>query len=67
MSDWNQPVCEGCWIRKHTKVVAGQRDLTRVPVRVSDAPVERCCYCGGMTFVGIYVRIDPETVPFPRS
>jgi hypothetical protein len=27
--------------------------------------METCCWCGCQTAAGIYVRLDPHTVPFP--
>lgn len=35
----------------------------REPVCVADASLEKCCYCGGTTREGIYVRESPTRVP----
>ena len=29
--------------------------------------VEKCSFCGEFTIVGIYVRQDPKTVPYPAE
>jgi hypothetical protein len=54
---WSQPVCDDDWFK---------REPTRTPVRIVTRPTERCAFCGQITHSGIYVRIDPSTVPFPR-
>jgi len=28
---------------------------------------ERCCFCNMPTRCGIYVRLDPATVPYPQK
>lgn len=37
----------------------------RKPVTVRGAGLEFCHRCNGATIVGIYMRVDPVTVPFP--
>lgn len=56
---WTQAICERCWLRRHPR---------RQPVRLADREevLEQCSFCGEPTFAGIYVRDDPETVPFPQ-
>lgn len=67
--NWNQPKCEACWIRDNTV----ETDATplgigvRKPVRLRDAPLERCAWCGNPTISGIYVREDPDTLPYPSQ
>lgn len=64
---WNQPICERCWIlREYNWMPEGE---IRLPVRVMDGTTEvhQCAYCGFPTFVGIFVRDDPDSVKFPRE
>ena len=76
---WNQPCCERCWIDEHA-VWAGDDDeddlwehmwqrliSIRLPHVVLESPVERCAFCGHPTFIGVYVRHDPNDVPFPAK
>lgn len=61
---WNQPCCERCWVRS-----IGYRDGQLInPSRVKDIvdPLH-CAFCGGLTWVGIFVRRDPSTVLFPAE
>ena len=55
---WTQPLCGECWS-------AIDR---REPVRIKDeyAETETCCMCGHQTRSGIYRRMNPKTVRFPR-
>jgi len=53
---WTQPLCLACWESSRP----GQ-----IPCRVRDDGEERCCTCGRPTTEGIYVRLDPRTVPYP--
>lgn len=55
---WTQPVCVECW---------GERNPGREAVAHNWAPKETCCYCGRPTEIGIYVRVDPATVPYPQD
>jgi hypothetical protein len=57
---WTQALCENCWLRDNPG---------REPVAIKPefAELERCCKCGADTFSGIYVRVDPATVPYPRK
>jgi len=34
---------------------------------VVDADPEVCCACGTLTVEGVFVRVDPTKVPFPRE
>lgn len=54
---WTQPLCEACW---------DDRRPGHIPARSMGA-VETCCLCGAATTSGIYIRMDPQTVPFPRN
>jgi hypothetical protein len=58
MSNWTQPQCAACWIERHPD---------RQPVRVVEAKAERCAFCGRITRAGIYVRVNPASVPYPRE
>lgn len=54
---WTQPFCYRCW----------NADNPDQPVK--NDPVgapERCCKCNDVTRSGIYVRVDPATVPYPQ-
>ena len=55
---WTQPCCTNCW---------EQRNPGRAPARVVEVlrESEVCCHCGHGTRGGIYVRVDPTTVPRP--
>lgn len=53
---WTQPVCDKCW---------ESMNPGRSPIRLQEPDVEMCCYCGFATKGGIYVRVNPLTVPYP--
>lgn len=69
--NWNQPVCEQCWITEHAIYALDTRGVVGVKlptvVRGNDVEVEQCCRCGSPTIMGVYVRIDPRTVPYPKE
>lgn len=54
---WTQPVCNDCWDEDHP-------DRPSPGLEAGDA--ESCCKCDYLTRSGIYVRIDPTSVPYPR-
>lgn len=56
-----QPLCLPCW---RTDWPDG--GMSRDPPHAISAPMEHCCLCDRPTNHGIYVRVDPATVPFPR-
>ena len=59
--NWTQPVCDPCWVDK---------EGDRAPIRVASelgAERENCCHCGKETYSGIYLRVDPTTVPVPSQ
>jgi hypothetical protein len=66
---WTQPICEADWVdQRSTFAEKGWDDLVvERPTTVRTAPLEQCAWCGLPTFVGIYVRADPATVPYPRT
>lgn len=73
MANWNQPMCERCWIEAE-----GEWDLStdgnetwevlvkvRKPARLTDPVVEQCAWCGNPTIFGVYKRADPNEVRYP--
>ena len=50
-----QPLCEPCYLR-----AGGPAQLSTTHSRI-------CCRCGAATTSGIYIRIDPATVPYPSE
>jgi hypothetical protein len=60
MSDWTQPICDSDWINRE----GARRPIRLVPaVRVE----EHCCDCGEPTMSGIYIRVDPAIVRYPKA
>lgn len=56
MSLWNHPLCDDCW-----KLRAPERE----PVRIRDvSKATTCAQCGRDTYSGIWVRIQPGTLPY---
>jgi len=51
---WTQPACNRCFEARHPG---------KTPSRLVDPDVEVCCFCGAATPSGIFVRVDPTTVP----
>lgn len=56
--NWTQPVCWSCWIKENGE---------HTPIRMREPNPEICCKCGQQTVSGIYIRIDPNTVPYPTD
>lgn len=55
---WTQAICRGCWNEQHP-----EKPVTNAPtIYVGDV----CCYCGESANTGLYVRVDPTTVPHPQ-
>ena len=48
--EWTHAVCYPCW----------EKRFGYDPHKVLDGDPERCCFCGGRTCSGIYVRHDPR-------
>lgn len=65
MANWTQPCCEACWVERNLQQTDDGGWTMRIPVRVTEARLTECCYCGNVTFVGIFLRVDPTQVPFP--
>lgn len=55
---YTQPVCDPCF----TQLQPGTN-----PVRLVNPDSVMCCMCGLITGAGIFVRIDPRTVRYPRA
>lgn len=64
---WTQPMCERDWIKQQSKWDGDVLLSIRIPVIVLDRGIEQCAWCGEPTVVGIFVRVDPSTVPYPRE
>ena len=71
---WTQAQCEACWIDTEgewedvgddTSVLTGCRMPT--VMIASERQVEQCAWCGNPTIMGIYKRVDPTTVPYPKE
>lgn len=68
---WHNAVCcERCWIDREgtwKEIHPGILALISVPrpTRLTEAPIEECCFCGGPTISGIYVRANPKEMPWP--
>jgi hypothetical protein len=57
VTNWNQPMCERCWVDRH--------GTGRQPVRLHATRDEICAWCGYPTWAGIYVRQNPAEIPYP--
>lgn len=53
----SQPFCRWCW---------GDLHPDRIPDR-GEGEREACCICGTVTEEGIYSRVDPDSVRYPRE
>jgi hypothetical protein len=53
---WTQPICDDCWDEDHPDKPSPRRGAGHA---------ENCCKCEITTQSGIYIRVDPETVPHP--
>jgi hypothetical protein len=60
-------MCERCWINEHTHIDPTFNVSIRQPTMLKIREVEKCSFCGEFTIVGIYVRQDPKTVPYPAE
>jgi len=66
MSDWAHPICERCWIRKHSVTTEDGDLLVTAPGELvirSDNWVEQCCFCQRPTIIGAFWHGDPDTIP----
>lgn len=55
---FTQPQCRACWIDDNPN----RQPVALLPEERDD---EICCTCGEPTDDGIYIRVDPQTVPHP--
>lgn len=67
---WNQPICERDWVKQNARY--NEDDVLteiRMPYRLTSehTEIERCAWCGEPTIFGVYVRADPDTVPYPAT
>lgn len=64
MAGWTQPICAARWNQDYGS--QGKGRIIDVDVdEVGLADSVNCCYCGKPTKSGLWVRIDPSTVPHP--
>lgn len=59
---WTHAQCESCWIFKNTKRRDDGTVEVRRPILAMGSELTICCFCGGWTLVGIFVRHDPNYV-----
>ena len=55
--NWTQPICHGCF----------QQRYGFEPTRLKAPEKETCCVCGAETKDGIYVRLNPNIVKYPKE
>ena len=48
MSDESHSICERCWVEANS-------DRWPIRARCADDHAHQCCFCGNMTWAGIYV------------
>lgn len=51
MSPWTHYICDDCWDKQNPE---------RQSHRMNSGSSATCCFCGGPTASGIYVRRDPQ-------
>ena len=71
---WRSAICEACWLSREPYTVrideTGLVEI-RTPVRArlyeegDRLELQVCGYCGAPTIWGVYVRVDPATIPYP--
>lgn len=59
---WNAAICVADWNMRNPDRLAEPKLGEQ---KFVGGEVNRCVYCGGGTTSGIFVRVDPRTVPFP--
>lgn len=75
MGNWTQPQCERCWVQQNStweqdpELGPDAETLVsiRTPVVSLRREINRCAWCGEPTIIGIFVRVNPEEVPFPSD
>jgi hypothetical protein len=77
---WTQAICERCWFDTPgygwpENELNNESATINLPHRVNTfeveketgvVQVEKCAFCGGATVCGIFVRVDPKTVSYPK-
>ena len=63
---WTHPICDDDWTKFNGVELDGEL-LVREPIRLKIRTKETCAYCGQDTESGIYVRDNPDHVPFPQE
>lgn len=58
---WTQPACDTCFADLFPKVKNPHR------MELDARNIEVCCMCGAETENGLYIRINPRTVPHPTE
>jgi len=60
--NWNQPLCWTCWFA----FSLAQSRVVYEPTRLRSEEWHHvdCCVCRAATAEGIFVRLDPEHVPY---
>ena len=61
MSDWTQAVCDDCF-KELFPTKTEERTYRIVEEKREE---EKCCQCGTIVKNGLYIRINPTTVPYP--
>lgn len=61
---WTQPICAARWNQDYSE---GRRTVNVELDEIGSGDLEHCCYCNKPTLSGLYVRLDPATVPYPRK
>jgi hypothetical protein len=70
---FTQPVCTDCWLAENTVRLpeTGEAMFKAPTVLKMDEMewpdrLEMCCKCGRCTTSGIFIRVDPSTVLYPK-
>jgi hypothetical protein len=58
---WTQAICVACWNERNPD------RPTNPAISYEHGDEECCCHCGQATRSGIYVRVNPATVPYPQE
>jgi hypothetical protein len=58
---WTQPACDTCFAETFPSVTNPARMVKEMRTD------ERCCMCGAVDRSGIFIRINPSTVPYPTE
>lgn len=61
MSQWTHRICERCWFDGPYGTL--DDGAYRQPTQIIDPTPGPCCFCGGMTITGIFIRANPFSPP----